>query len=335
MKKVTASVALCCFVFLCATLAAAACTPTGFIHDNIDMTAAIINPSAAVTGIVDATGCNIGVYFSSGKGSVTAEIYGANYFGVVVNGDNNVVKVDVVNSNIHDIGESPLNGTQHGVGIYYRGFGNGTAKGRVADNTLKHYQKGGIVANGAGVTANVSDNEVDGEGPVDYIAQNGIQVGFGASAQVMDNVVTGNSYSGTNDASSGGILVVGGDCYDGPLTVGTQIVGNTLTGNDVGVFLSNLDANCGAPAAMTNIKAVNNTIANDAVNNISGLGAPCGYQAGVSDVGNNDKVINNNISGVGYATSTTAGGGCTYTIAVDADPSFTTVPKVHANHFAN
>ena len=56
----------------------------------------------------------------------------------------------------------------------------------------------------------ISNNTVTGEGPVDYIAQNGIQLGYGAKATVTGNTVTGNAYTGANGASSGGILVVGG-----------------------------------------------------------------------------------------------------------------------------
>src|SRR4051812_31925705 len=102
----------------------AACTPTGFIRDSINMTAASINPAGPVTGIINATGCNIGVYYSAGaSGQIKgAEIYGANYFGVLANGDDGDVSLDILNSNIHDIGESPRNGTQHGVGIYWRAF---------------------------------------------------------------------------------------------------------------------------------------------------------------------------------------------------------------------
>ncbi len=45
----------------------------------------------------------------------TTEIFGANYYGVVVN----AAAVNVTTSTIHDIGESPLNGSQHGVGVLY------------------------------------------------------------------------------------------------------------------------------------------------------------------------------------------------------------------------
>ena len=44
--------------------ALAACTQTGFVRDGINLTAALINPTGTVSGDVDATGCNIGIYYS-------------------------------------------------------------------------------------------------------------------------------------------------------------------------------------------------------------------------------------------------------------------------------
>jgi L-aminopeptidase/D-esterase-like protein len=48
---------------------------------------------------------------------------------------------------------------------------------------------------GSGAALIVQDNTVTGFGPVDYIAQNGIQISFGATAKVAGNVVTGNDYT--------------------------------------------------------------------------------------------------------------------------------------------
>lgn len=64
----------------------------------------------------------------------------------------------------------------------------------IADNVVTGYQKGGIVANGS-VAATITGNLVTGAGPVDYIAQNGIQVGFGGTALVRGNTVGGNDYT--------------------------------------------------------------------------------------------------------------------------------------------
>jgi parallel beta-helix repeat protein len=281
---------------------AASCTTTGFFRDGIDMTAAQIGGN--VTGTLDASGCNVGVYYdNTHTGNVTsATISGANYFGVLVNGDVGTVKVNVTNSAIHDIGESPLDGTQHGSAIYYRAFG-GTASGIVSGNTLTNYQKGGITVNGS-VTATISNNTVTGQGPVDYIAQNGIQLGYGAKGTVTGNRVTGNAYTGANLASSGGILVVGGPFFGLPYTTGLSITKNTLTGNDVGIWLFNADASGNAPTNKTNNIVKFNVISNAAVTNTTGYDASCGYQAGVSDLGHKDQIVSNSISGVGYTPVT-------------------------------
>jgi parallel beta-helix repeat protein len=294
--------------------AAVSCTQTGFVRDGIDMTAAQIGGN--VTGTLDATGCNIGVYYDSTQsGNVSSgDIFGANYFGVVVNGDVGAVSASVTNSSIHDIGETPLNGSQHGTAIYYRAFG-GSASGTVSGNTIARYQKNGITIGGS-VSAGITKNTVTGEGPVDYIAQNGIQVGYGAKATVSGNTVTGNAYTGANLASSGGILVVGGPAFGLPYTVGLSITKNTLTGNDVGVWLYNADASGNAPTTNTNNTVKQNTISNSAVTNTTGYSATCGYQAGISDLGHKDVFVNNSISGFGYTPQ--AGGDCNSTAPVPA-----------------
>ncbi len=69
-------------------------------------------------------------------------------------------------------------------------------------NVVSNYQKTGIVANGS-VAAVITENDITGVGPVDYIGQNGIQVGFGATAIVRENSATGNDYTPTSFVSCG------------------------------------------------------------------------------------------------------------------------------------
>jgi len=120
--------------------------PTDFWRDGINLTAAQIGGS--VTGTLDATGCNIGVYYASATGNVTnGDISGANYFGVLVNG----TTANVSNSSVHAIGEVPLNGSQHGNAIVYL---NG-AKGAISGNHVYNYQKNGITISGVNAAGNV------------------------------------------------------------------------------------------------------------------------------------------------------------------------------------
>jgi hypothetical protein len=208
------------------------CMPTGFIRDGMNLTAAVI-ADGDISGQIDATGCNIGIYYGPGtSGTVEgSNVYGANYFGIVATGEDGDVdqclghlgttSVDVTNSNIHNIGEKPFNGTQHGVGVYYRAFCDGaSATGAISGNAVYLYQKGGIVANGPNTGVSISGNAVAGRGPIPDIAQNGIQIGFGGDGMIMRNQVTGHSYIGPGGVSSAGILIFGG--CEAPPTSGAR-----------------------------------------------------------------------------------------------------------------
>ena len=161
------------------------CTETGFIRDGIDLTAALINPTGPSRVRSTRPAATSASTTEPGKsGSVSgANIHGANYYGVVVN----AAAVNVTNSSIHDIGEIAAQRHQHGVGVFYTTLNQdatstGTAAtGTVSGNIVTKYQKGGIVVNGPGEAVTISGNTVTGEGPVDYIAQNGIQLGRGAT----------------------------------------------------------------------------------------------------------------------------------------------------------
>jgi hypothetical protein len=310
-------------VVLVPRTSAAACTPTGFIRDAIDLTAAAINPTT-VTSPLDATGCDIGVYFdhnvAGGSATLTSvDVRGARYFGVVANGDAGSFAVHINNNLVHHIGNVPFDGSQHGVGIYVRAFFNFNITGEVNGNLVFAYQKGGIVATGRGTKiAQLSNNRVQGLGHVSFIAQNGIQISYGAMpypSQVLSNTVTGNSYIGFpgDGSASGGILVVGGPyyglCPDGDPCpyVKTALIGinsalnavgaNTVLNNDVGVFVSNVAGNGNAPPTPTNNLIFASLAGSDVAYNTS-------YLTGISDYGNTDYIVGNYIMlGGGYGPS--------------------------------
>lgn len=288
-----------------AAASASTCTQTGFYKDGINMTAAVVNPSAPVTGIVDASGCNVGVYFGPGStGTVTgATVENANYYGILNDGG----AVNITFSTVTNIGEAPFNGTQHGVGIYWPTPGS---TGIIKNNTVTRYQKGGIVVRGTDSSVTIANNTVTGLGPIPFIAQNGIQMGGSTTGTINNNIVTGNEYTGTNYASSAGILIVGGDVYGWALAKDITINNNIVSNNDMGVALYNANADYSAPSTPTNDSVINNKITKtDGFTNISGYDGTCGYQAGVSDFGNGDSLSKNKVSGTGYAPSTCDGSG--------------------------
>ena len=187
--------------------ASTSCMQTGFMRDGINLTAAQIG--GTVTGSLDASGCNIGAYNPTSVSN--ANISGANYYGVVDNG----ITTNITNSSIHNIGEVPFNGTQHGNAVLYINGATGTISG----STVSQYQKNGITVSGKaadGVTAgptgtgktNVSvlNNTVTGQGHISYIAQNGIQISYGATAIVRGDTVSGNWYTPAGTTACGLLL---------------------------------------------------------------------------------------------------------------------------------
>jgi len=92
----------------------------------------------------------------------------------------------------------------------------------ISGNVVSDYQKSGIVANGS-VRATVDHNDVEGAGPVPYIAQNGIQIGFGATGTVESNTVADNWYTGPSADTACGLLFYEAD--------GVKQRKNVFTGN--------------------------------------------------------------------------------------------------------
>lgn len=114
----------------------------------------------------------------------------------------------ITNNHVTDIeqGATGQSGCQEGNAIDVRNAPFTTAgpdfKVTISGNTVTDYQKTGILANGS-VAATITGNTVTGDGPVSYIASNGIQVGFGATAIVKNNSASGNWYTPTSDIACG------------------------------------------------------------------------------------------------------------------------------------
>jgi len=297
------------------------CTCTTFVDPdtNATLNALVVNPAAEVTTNLDASvaGCNIVVYFNNGQGQVGDKkmpqtvLSGATHYGVLIDGSVNNVAVDITNTAVHNIKSATNPNSDQGVGISYRAFQlggmTGTAGGTVSNCNVYDYQKGGIEANGQGVNVTIRDSTLTGSGPDIFLAQNGIQVGFGANGTVTGNNVSKNSFNPDTNFAATGVLVAGGPSYNGstqcpgssstnpcPYTTGAMVLKNTLTDNDVGAYLYNpLDNNFTPPPSMTNNKVTNNTMSITTCSNA--------YMTGATDIGNNDKVINNVMTG--YNTS--------------------------------
>ncbi len=94
----------------------------------------------------------------------------------------------------------------------------------ISGNVATGYIKNGITANGS-VAAVITNNVVTGSGPVGVplAAQNGIQVGYGATAVVRGNTVSGNHYTPKDWVACGLLMYQAG---------GVRASSNTYFGNE-------------------------------------------------------------------------------------------------------
>jgi parallel beta-helix repeat protein len=175
-------------------------------------------------------------------------------YGVFVDGGSGTIEHNHI-THIRDITTlGQLSGCQNGVGVQVGRFILGTTgSATVRNNQIDDYQKNGITIDNAGSSADVENNLVQGFGPSTTIAQNGIQVSRGATAQVKNNTVSGNVYTGPQNASSTGILL-----YADPTTPpagAVDVENNRLNANDTGVYAFESDGS----SEVENNKVVNST----------------------------------------------------------------------------
>src|ERR1700694_811577 len=114
-----------------------------------------------------------------------------------------------------------------GLGIYVESASPSTSTVKIQNSTVRGYQKNGITGNEVGTTVTIIGNSVVGAGPT-TTAQNGIQVGFGATGKVQNNTVADDDYNGDPAAGTGsGILI-----YD---SGNKTISGNSVTNAQNGI----------------------------------------------------------------------------------------------------
>jgi hypothetical protein len=278
----------------------------------------VIEICAAKAGGVNTADVSVSISHITVQGN-WGSVCNNNLYDVLVEGGATLSLTDSV---VEQAGAFPLNGCQGGVGVQvgYAPTGQ-VGHARLSYDTIGGYQKNGVTIDGSGSTARIADVSVTGAGPTSQIAQNGIQISFGATGAITGSIITGNNYTGAGEASADGILVYGGGgavCGTGKhsaLSRKVRIVGNTLVNNDIGVQLFNVNKTCNAsPTVPTDEVACSNKIVNyngytggiaSADANVSGFGPTrhgiVGDQAGVSDSGRGDKICDNAVSGPGYA----------------------------------
>jgi parallel beta-helix repeat protein len=117
-------------------------------------------------------------------------------------------------------------GESAGLGIFVQSASPLTSTVTIENCSIHGYQENGITANETGTTVTVNGNSVVGSGPI-AAAQNGIQVGYGATGSVVNNRVADDiSSEAPSEGGGSGILLYG----SGNMTITGNSVANTQNG---------------------------------------------------------------------------------------------------------
>ncbi len=185
-----------------------------FVQNAASVTISHLTVDGANDGLTDCSIDAIGIYYQNSGGTIT---------------DNAVRNVLL---------PPGLQGCQQGLAINVES-NVGTPVVTISDNSVRNYDKNGITASGPGTgggpDVTVNANTVIGLGATTVTAQNGIQIGFGASGTVESNYVVDDIYinppcGGMNEPycyGSSGILI-----YASP---GVTVTSNTVESTQLGI----------------------------------------------------------------------------------------------------
>ena len=202
-----------------------------------------------------------------GKGNANYRFMGVAFW----NAGGKLLDCDVVR-----VRNTPWDGSQHGNAVYAFHSAAGPFALEIGGCNVSDFQKNGITVNGAGITADIHDCVVTGNGATPITAQNGVQVGFGASATLADDAVSAIGYTGTGTVACGMLLFGGGTM---------SVSAPSVTNCQVGLYLED----------------VNGSVNNASVSSSFAAG-PGGYPAYGFNVYNTSASVPNAVSADGPAS---------------------------------
>ena len=187
-------------------------TAAQILVQNATVTISHITVDGANDGLTDCSIDTIGIYYQNASGTIS---------------DNAVRNVLLAPA---------LQGCQDGLAINVES-NTGTPAVTVSNNSVRNYDKNGITASGPdngspGPNVTVTGNTVIGQGATTVTAQNGIQVGYGATGKVTFNNVIDDIYinppgCAPSCTGSSGILIYG--------SKGVTITNNTVESTQLGI----------------------------------------------------------------------------------------------------
>lgn len=107
---------------------------------------------------------------------------------------------------VENVCDTPMSDEAHGVGIYAFNDDGKDRSVEIMNCTVKGYQKCGIAFNGPNTVGLASSCNVLGAGPIEAIAQNGVQIAFNASGVVDGCTINAHCFKGLNQTAVGVLL---------------------------------------------------------------------------------------------------------------------------------
>jgi parallel beta-helix repeat protein len=197
------------------------------------------SPGQAIVRDSGARNVEISGFFINGGDAPTSGTNGSTYGILVDNGGSAFVHDDHVALLAN---RNQLAGNQSGVGISFglKDYPSqavvSSGSGEARNNFVERYEKAGILVAGSGSFAKVSGNTVKGFGLNPVIAQNGIQVSNGASAEVTNNTVSNNQFQNAPNTPPDAGFEAEGILVDGA-GANVRVRGNFVFANDEGIAL--------------------------------------------------------------------------------------------------
>jgi len=191
--------------------------------------------SICTGGTVSISGLNV-------EAIVPVETCGGGLYGIFVGGGGTLAATNVL-VNGASTSLNSFKGCQHGVAIE----AGSALRGEVGHAILKKvtvfgYEKNGPTAVGSGSTLSMSASTVTGEGPSPYIAQNGVEVAYGASGTIKSTAIDANECSLAEVCSATsleeqatGVLFYGA-------ASGSSVSSSSLKENDLGGYYDSTSA---------------------------------------------------------------------------------------------
>jgi copper-binding protein NosD len=128
-----------------------------------------------------------------------------------------------------------LGGCSSGIGIFAQSGVSGTSRLTVYGSSVHDYQKAGVVANEDGTELHAIANSIAGLGVTPSIAQNGIQIGFGAGGTITQNSIVNHVYTCLDFPcfASTGVLIFQADSV--------KVTENSTAKSIINIYLSDSD----------------------------------------------------------------------------------------------